>query len=120
MPKYGKVQIFIHGNLEKCKKSVQGNLRKVQKISTQIKILYYRDLILLNKYLITIGHFVTYRKNKTLLASKGITLLVTYYLVARILNSKLRSVIGIKFIDNNTVVHIISSKINNNMVTFYW
>ena len=56
LPKYGKVQIFIHGNLEKCKKSVQGNLRKVQKISTQIKILYYRDLILLNKYIITIGY----------------------------------------------------------------
>ena len=58
-------------------------------------------------------------KNKTLLASKGITLLVDPYLVARIFNSKLRSIIGIKFIDNNTVVHIISSKINNKSVTLY-
>ena len=84
LPKYGKVQIFIHGNIEKCKKSVQGNLRKVQKISTQIKILYYRDLILLNKYLITIGHFVTYRKKQNpLYASNRITLLVDPYSVPR-------------------------------------
>ena len=40
----------------------------------------------------------------------GITLLVDPYLVARIIIDFTLVVIGIKFIDNNTVVHIISSK----------
>ena len=48
----------------------------------------------------------------------GITLLVTCYSEARIIILSTLVVIGIKFIDNNTVVHTISSKINNKSVTF--
>ena len=47
----------------------------------------------------------------------GITLLVDPYLVARIIILSVLVVTSIKFIDNNTVVHIISSKINNKSVT---
>ena len=49
----------------------------------------------------------------------GITLLVDPYLVARIIALSVLVVTGIKFIDNNTVVHIISSKNNNRSVTLY-
>ena len=47
----------------------------------------------------------------------GITLLVNPYLVARTIALSVLVVIGIKFIDNNTVVHIINNKLNNESVT---
>ena len=43
--------------------------------------------------------------------------MVTYYSVARTIIDFILLVTSIKFIDNNTVVHTISSKINNESVT---
>lgn len=48
-----KCQNSVYVNLEKCQNSVGGNLRKVPKFSVQIKTLYYINLILLIKDIIT-------------------------------------------------------------------